>query len=1203
MPRTSQSGLSDPRHVGDPVDTLTGAVFDRKFEFRLTGPLELWWYRQYNSSQSHRAFALGWGHTHEYDRVLTITDGGLVYEGPVGLTVTFPRREGNEVMRDGFLLRRVTSRRYQLFHHGESAMEFNFVPATASARLSRLFDEAGEILFEYVKGRLTQIVDSARRVVEVVERDDGRLSRLKLTRDGGEPSRLLMAYDYDDAGSLIATRNYWGHGHKFAYDTSRRLIQITGRKGFQFHFSYDDLGRCVSATGDHGLYGVTLAYNVPGRLTKVRRADGGEWSYIFDGTGKLTQIHDPIGGVRRFVHDLQGRVILELDPNSNPTRLAYDTAGAAVERVSPLGHRRALPLDPNAPDPFAHRIPANSLEYEYGRQIDVDSITLPQHSSIQTLALSSEVLELVTPRNERDLLADGSPWTVRPLGVRWWPEPKGGRIFNALGKLVRQGDDSGRLRSWRYDAAGNPDEFVDYDGRRWSYDYGTWHLLRTLTNPLGAAVRFDYTTNGDVASVIDAEGARSDYKYDLKGQLVQVIRHNVVRETYTRDAVGNLLAKHGADGRELLRFVFGAGNLPLSRKLASGDEHTFEYDKSGREVGAATSKDRIQCAYDRWGNRVLEKRNGAGVVQHFEGWAHLTELVAFDRFATTYLRPSSDLLVVIDPGGAAQQIRVLPHGLAERRFSNGSVETVQYDNLGRCLFKHVKRRSLESWRRRYHWSGEGELRGIEDDAFGDVRHEYDAAHRLRARHVRGRRQRFDLDLADNLIAQPGLGRVVLEQGNRLKSANDASYEYNDRNHVAAQRTPRGIVRYHYDSRDQLIRVESSGGVWSADYDAFGRRTRKIWAGKTVEYYWSSDKLAAEVHSDGRMRLYVYADTLAATPILFLDYDSVDAHPESCRRYFVFADQVGAPTVIEDSSGVVVWQGRMAPYGNLELSPKSTISCDLRFPGHYYDAELGLHYNRFRYFDPRTARYLQSDPWGLAGGVNLYAYSTNPLLKVDLRGLGEEKEEPPADDPKKVTGDDEKPLPVVTREAADEARKLGKDERPAVMTGMRTPDGETTTGGSYRGPREEYKGLEGAPQTQAAYDKAAAEVRPPAGTDPPDFPKPEQSGKCGEAQRMAEHERRTGEMPPPGTEFHSDKVGGPNSPTHGEDKAACPYCSSVMDDKGYESSSGTTPYDRAPPAAGTASDSGAPPSSGGQPPPSSGGTDGGSGASPPSGGGS
>ncbi|WP_288496909.1 RHS repeat-associated core domain-containing protein, partial [uncultured Erwinia sp.] len=66
------------------------------------------------------------------------------------------------------------------------------------------------------------------------------------------------------------------------------------------------------------------------------------------------------------------------------------------------------------------------------------------------------------------------------------------------------------------------------------------------------------------------------------------------------------------------------------------------------------------------------------------------------------------------------------------------------------------------------------------------------------------------------------------------------------------------------------------------------------------------------------------------------------------------------------------------------SPRG-VKQNLRFQGQYFDAETGLHYNLFRYYDPVAGRFTQLDPIGLAGGLNTYAYVPDPLTWVDPLG--------------------------------------------------------------------------------------------------------------------------------------------------------------------------------------------------------------------------
>ena len=990
----------DPQLVGDPVDTLTGAVFEKQIEFRLVGSVDLHWKRHYDSNKIGQEFALGWGTTHSFDRKLVCDVDGISYHAPVGVSFGFPPllNDGDTAALHGFTLKRISRELYHLEQHGEPTMEFRFSnDFIAPARLSRLIKDGHQVQFHYDSRNVWQeMVDSNGRSVRVVENLEGRLMSLTLTGVDDEPDVLLISYEYDEAGNLVKTSDHNGRGYEFVYDDNRRLISRTNPIGQIFSFEYDDQGRCVRSSGLEQLQKVTLEYVVDERMTKVTKFDGGEWSYFFDESGFLDQIIDPLGGVQKFVRDDEGVLIEEVDPNGNATRYEYDEAGAPIAKINSLGHYIPLPEDINAPGFLAHRVAANPAEYEHGRLLDLEEIEMPDPGYVKYLALPNGADKLVQSglkAKEKSKLwlnvEDPDDFSVTPLAGKWWPAPEEGREFNHLGKLVTQHDETGNSRRWEYDAFGNVKTYTDFDGGEWKTSYGNWHLPLLITNPVGATVQFKYNPEEELTQCLDAGGTRSQYDYDLKSQLTEVRRHDKVRETYTRDAAGNLLAKHDGEGNELLKFEFGAGNLPTKRTLASGDEHSFEYDEAGRYLAAASDCGTIEFDYDVLGNRTVEKRDGLGVEHTFSA-PHVPEQSTYlEKFTVHYDRSLAGMVKITDPMGETHEIRHQEKGLIERHFANGSKELAQYDSQGRCLFKSAQSGSGSIWNRRFRYSGEGELSSVEDSANGDLRYEYDAAHRLKRRiKASGKIDEFRMDDADNLISQPGLKDVALISGNRLGTANGHKFSYNSRDHIASRGSDRGEIKYHYDSRDYLVKAELSDGDWTAEYDSLGRRVRKTHRGETTEFFWNGDQLTSEKFDDGSIRLYIYADPLALTPLLFIDYASEDADPKSGERFFVFTDQIGTPCLVENESGDTVWKAQTDPFGATIVEESSLIDFHFRFPGHYYEKGLDLHYNRFRHYDPVLGRYLQSDPLGIEGGYNLYSYCSNPLLNVDVRGLND-----------------------------------------------------------------------------------------------------------------------------------------------------------------------------------------------------------------------
>ncbi|ENO0460352.1 RHS domain-containing protein [Salmonella enterica] len=106
-----------------------------------------------------------------------------------------------------------------------------------------------------------------------------------------------------------------------------------------------------------------------------------------------------------------------------------------------------------------------------------------------------------------------------------------------------------------------------------------------------------------------------------------------------------------------------------------------------------------------------------------------------------------------------------------------------------------------------------------------------------------------------------------------------------------------------------------------------------------------------------------------------------SEPEK-RIYFYHNDVNGAPLRLTDETGGVAWSQSAGPWSEQTGSVRNP----LRFQGQYFDEESGLHYNRYRYYEPESGRYISADPIGLAGGLNLYAYAPNPLSWIDPLGL-------------------------------------------------------------------------------------------------------------------------------------------------------------------------------------------------------------------------
>ena len=411
----------------------------------------------------------------------------------------------------------------------------------------------------------------------------------------------------------------------------------------------------------------------------MTKADGGEWTYFYNENNVLTQIIDPYGGATKFLLDDLGRVAGEMDPNGNITRIVYDGAGSLIGKVTPLGDFVALPEDPDAQYPRAHRVPGCPLEWEYGDLLPRKKASLPAANDPLLYRLPVEARECVKtspPPGPQGSLHESararSLYQVPPAAAdsglytttMWDPRRELGLHMREIGPQPKQ-------RCWTYDASGNRVAYRDRDGGKYQYEYTSWDFRSRERDPLGNEVAYRYTRSGKISAVIDPGGTVHDFVYDLKDRITGVLCDGVLIEEYKYDNSNNLVQKLNGRGEVLLSFEIGPGNLKKTRRLASGEKHEFKYDERGRLVETTTDEFAVQFAYDAVGNRIEDLRDGRGVRRRFE-MRKLVETKIFEKYTTRYQHRQDGALIIQDPGGGIHRIRRRGCGLIERSLSNYS---------------------------------------------------------------------------------------------------------------------------------------------------------------------------------------------------------------------------------------------------------------------------------------------------------------------------------------------------------------------------------------------------------------------------------------------------------------------------------------------------------------------------------------------------
>lgn len=811
--------------------------------------------------------------------------------------------------------------------------------------------------------------------------------------------------DYGDGCTTVTD----GKGtHRYYYDPDGNILREEAPNGSTTTYEWDEFHHLLARHSPAGRV-EKFEYNAAlGQLSRYTAADGAEWLYRYDERGLLSNITDPAGQTWTQQCDERGLPVSLVSPQGEETRLAY-TAQGLLSGIFRQDERRL------------------GIEYDH-------------HNRPETLT------DVMGREHHTEYSGHDLPVKMRGPGgqsvrLQWQQHHKLSGIeragtgaegfrYDRHGNLLAYTDGNGVVWTMEYGPFDLPVARTDGEGHRWQYRYDKDTLqLTEVINPQGESYRYILDNCGRVTEERDWGGVVWRYRYDADG--LCTARVNGLEETilYSRDAAGRLAEVITPEGKT--QYAYDKSGRLTGIFSPDGISQRTGYDERGRVNVTTQGRRAIEYHYpdehtvircilppederDRHPDESLLKTtyryNAAGELAEVILPGDETLTFSRDEAGREVLRHSNRGFACEQGWNAAGQPVSQRAGFFPEEATWGGlvpslVREYRYDSAGNVSAVTSREDYGRETRREYRLDRNGQVMAVTASGTGlgygegDESYGYDNCGYLKAQSA-GRHR-----ISEETDQYAG--------GHRLKQAGNTQYDYDAAGRMVSRTRHRDgyrpeTERFRWDSRDQLTGYCSAQGeLWEYRHDASGRRTEKRCDRKKIRftYLWDGDSIA-EIREYRDDKLY------SVRHLVFNGFELISQqfsrvrqpHPSVApqwvtRTNHAVSDLTGRPLMLFNSEGKTVWRPGQTSLWGLALSlpadtgypdPRGELDPEaapgLLYAGQWQDAESGLCYNRFRYYEPETGMYLVSDPLGLLGGEQTYRYVPNPCGWVDPLGL-------------------------------------------------------------------------------------------------------------------------------------------------------------------------------------------------------------------------
>jgi RHS repeat-associated protein len=932
--------------------------------------------------------------------------------------------------REKIWLHRKQNGHFLLEDHTEGLYyHFNYDQQPGAWHLSFIENYSGHrIQFHYNGLHCNAITDSAGRRLFLTLDKQHRITQVRVQHRGME--QLLVSYAYNEAGDLVQITDALNQPVLIEYH-HHLMIKKTDRNGQCFYWEYDTHNRCVHTWGNGGILEGRIAYHRG--YNEVTNSLGETTTYYYDEFNLCIQETDHYGNNRYTEYTDNFDVYREIDEEGNITGYAYDQQARLTEKTLPDGSTMQFSYNEyNQPTLIIHP-DGNSETYGYDALHRIQFINYPNGKTVTYEYNDEGQLEAVIETGNRKTVLTWDE-DENLAGMQWTDGAVAHWKYDALGRCIKTINTTGEVRYFEYDPLSRLSHAYLPDGNLVTLAYNAYKEVIQATDrhntihyeytPLGSlkkqtrnnrVLELLYDTEERLRTVVNEAGRHYVFGYNKRGEVISETGFGGLQKQYQRDATGKVIKALRPGGR-FTQYEYDANGRITRVEYDDGSWEGYLYDKNGELLEAINEYSRVQFTRNKQGYVETEQQDGYLV--------HSVYSKSGERMQVTS-NLGANIQLQRNKQGKVTNMQATQHNLlweAQMKYNQAGQEIErilpgslcsewQYDRAGRPgEHKVVQRGVVQSWKK-YTWDVNDRLVNVFDAlSRGNTQFRHDALGNLVfAQYADNSIVHRAMDATGNIYETAGRNERRYNSAGALLESEWFIYKYDEEGNLLSKtnKATRQQTTYEWYANGRLKQVtRADGKKVTFTYDALGRRISKCFAGKITRWVWDGDrplhewsynekdKPQAVVNEWGEITYnkpepnpHNALDEVAGITWVF----DAESHRLAAKivkgaTYSVINDHTGAPQWMYDAAGKKVWEGVLDIYGRIRSLYGHAGDMPFRYPGQYEDAETGLYYNRFRYYDPASGAYISQDPVGLLGGMRLYSYVPDTNTWVDIFGL-------------------------------------------------------------------------------------------------------------------------------------------------------------------------------------------------------------------------